>query len=74
MNKHIRLLERTYLLILVTIFLLIVFTPYIIHSGFTVFEEQLVEAATIILLFTVGMLYCLYTEKKQIGISTNSID
>ena len=54
MNKNIRLLERTYLLILVTIFLLIVFTPYIIHSGFTVFEEQLVEVAIIILLFAVG--------------------
>jgi hypothetical protein len=54
MNKHIRLLERIYLLILVTIFLLIVFTPYIIHSGIAVFEEQLVEVATIILLFTVG--------------------
>ncbi len=54
MNKNIRLLERTYLLILVAIFLLIVFIPFIIHSGFTVFEEQLVEVAVIILLFTVG--------------------
>ena len=54
MIKNIRLLERTHLLILVTIFLLIVFTPYIIHSGITVLEEQLVEASTIILLFTVG--------------------
>ena len=54
MNKNIKFLERTHFLILVTIFLLIVFTPYIIHSGITVLEEQLVEAATIILLFTVG--------------------
>ena len=50
MNRNIKLLERTYLLILVTIFLLIVFTPYIIHSGFTVFEEQLAKVAIIILL------------------------
>lgn len=54
MNNTIRILERTYLLILVAIFLLIVFTPYIIHSGFTVFEEQSAEVAIIILLFTVG--------------------
>ena len=54
MNKDIKFLERTYLLFLITIFLLIVFTPYIIHSGITVLEEELVEVATIILLFTVG--------------------
>jgi len=54
MNKNIKHLKRTYLLILVTIFLLIIFTPYIIHAGFTVFEEQLVEVSVIILLFTVG--------------------
>ena len=54
MNKNIRILERTYLLLLVITFLLIVFTPYIIHTGFTVFEEQFVEVAIIILLFTVG--------------------
>ncbi len=54
MNKNIRFIERTYLLTLISIFLLIVFTPYMIHSGFTVFEEQLVEVATILLLFTTG--------------------
>jgi len=54
MNKNIRFLERTYLLTLIAIFLLIVFTPYMIHSGFTVFEEQLVEVATILFLFTTG--------------------
>ena len=54
MNKTIRLLERAYLLILGAIFLLIVFTPYIIHKGFTVFEEQFVEVAIILLLFSVG--------------------
>jgi hypothetical protein len=54
MNKNIGLLERIYLSILASIFLLIVFTPYIIHSGITVFEEELVEVAIIILLFTVG--------------------
>ena len=54
MNKTIRFLERTYLFILVAIFLLIVFTPYIIHTGFTMFEEQLVEVTIIILLFAVG--------------------
>ena len=54
MNKNIGRLEPIYLSILVTIFLFIAFTPYIIQSGFTVLEEQLVEVATIILLFTVG--------------------
>jgi len=54
MNRNIRVLERTYLAILGTIFLLIIFTPYIIRSGFTVLAEELVEVAAIILLFTVG--------------------
>jgi hypothetical protein len=54
MNNTIRFLERAYLLVLVAIFLLIIFTPYIIHSGFTVFEEQLVEVVIIILLFATG--------------------
>ena len=54
MNKNIRFLERTYLLTLIAIFLLIVFTPYMIRSGFTVFEEQLVEVATILFLFATG--------------------
>jgi hypothetical protein len=39
MNGNVRLLERTYLAILGMIFLLIIFTPYIIRSGFTVLEE-----------------------------------
>ena len=54
MNRNIKLLERTYFSILVTIFLLIVFTPYIIRSGFTLFEEEIAEVAIIVLLFTVG--------------------
>ncbi|MFC1863044.1 hypothetical protein ACFL1Z_03730 [Thermodesulfobacteriota bacterium] len=54
MRKKIKFLEKMYLLILLSIFLLIVFTPYIIKSGFTVFDEQLVEGTAIILLFAVG--------------------
>ena len=73
MNKNI-LLERIYLSILASIFLLIAFTPYIIHSGITVLEEQLVEVATIILLFTVGYAVLSLYRKKQRGTSTNSID
>jgi len=64
MNKNIRLAERIYLLILVAIFLLIVFTPYMIHAGFTVFEEQLVEVATILLLFATGYAVLLLYRKE----------
>ena len=51
---QIRFLERIYILCLSAIFLLIVFTPYIIRSGFTIFEEQLLEGVVIILLFGAG--------------------
>jgi hypothetical protein len=54
MNRKARLLERTYLAILGMILLLIILTPYIIRSGFTVLEEELVEVAAIILLLGVG--------------------
>jgi hypothetical protein len=54
MNSNIKLLERTYFWILVAIFLLIVFTPYIIRSGFTLLEEEIAEVVAIALLFTVG--------------------
>ena len=64
MNKSIRFLERIYFLILSAIFLLIVFTPYIIRSGFTVFEEQLVEVVIIILLFATGYAVLLLYRKE----------
>jgi hypothetical protein len=54
MNRNIKLLERAYFAILVTIFLLIVFTPYIIRSGFTLFDEEIAEVAAIAFFFTVG--------------------
>jgi hypothetical protein len=73
MNRKIRLLERTWLLILATIFLLIVFTPYIIQSGFTVLEDQLVEVATIILLFTVGYAVLLLY-RKEVARNLNELD
>jgi len=71
-NK-IRLLERIYVLILATIFLLIVFTPYIINSGITVLEEQLVEVATIILLFSAGYAV-LFLYRKEADSNLNKIN
>jgi hypothetical protein len=73
MSRKIKLLERIYLLILATIFLLIVFTPYIIRSGFTVLEEQLVEVATIILLFTVGYAV-LFLYRKEADRNLNELN
>jgi len=74
MNKNVRLLERTYLLTLVAIFLPIVFTPYMIHSGFTVLEEQLVEVATILLLFATGYaVLSLYRKVATQTILTKSV-
>jgi hypothetical protein len=73
MNRKIRLLERTYLLILVSIFLLIAFTPYIIQSGFTVLEEQLTEVATIILLFAIGYAV-LFLYRKEVDRNLNKLN
>lgn len=73
MNRNIRLLERLYLLILMTIFLFIAFTPYMIHSGFTVLEEQLVEVAVIVLLFAVGYAM-LFLYRKEAARNLNELD
>jgi hypothetical protein len=64
MNRNIRLLERTYFSVLVAIFLLIVFSPYIIRSGFTLVEEEIAEVAAIALLFTVGYV-ALFLYRKE---------
>jgi ribosome biogenesis protein Nip4 len=70
MNRKIRKLERIYLTLLCIILLLIVFTPYLIRSGLTVFEEELVEVAVIILLFAVGY-GVLFFYRKEIARSLN---
>jgi hypothetical protein len=73
MNRNIKLLERAYFLILVTIFLLIVFTPYIIRSGFTLFDEEIAEVAAIALFFTVGYgIFFLY--RKEAARNRNELD
>jgi hypothetical protein len=64
MNSNIKLLERTYFWILVAILLLIVFTPYIIRSGFTLLEEEIAEVVAIALLFTVGYVVLLVYRKE----------
>ena len=67
MNSNIKLLERTYFWILLAIFLLIVFTPYIIRSGFTLLEEEIAEVVAIALLFLVGygVLFLYRKEAKE---------
>jgi hypothetical protein len=73
MNRNIKLLERAYFAILVTIFLLIVFTPYIIRSGFTLFDEQIAEVAAIALFFAVGyVILSLY--RKEAARNRNDLD
>jgi hypothetical protein len=64
MNRKIKLLARTYFSILVIIFLLIVFTPHNIQSRFSMLEDQLLEAASIILLFIVGYVVLLMCRKE----------
>lgn len=64
MNRNIKLLERVYLFILATIFLLIVFMPYIIRSGFTLFEEELLEVIGITLMFSVGYFIALLYRRE----------
>lgn len=53
-----------YLFILVMIFLLIVFMPYIIRSGFTVVEEDFVEVIGITLMFSVGYFIALLYRRE----------
>lgn len=66
MNRNIKLLEQAYFAILVTIFLLIVFTPYIIRSGFTLLDEEIAEVAAIALLFTVGYVILFLYRKEAV--------
>jgi hypothetical protein len=64
MNSKVKLLERTYLWILVAILLLIVFTPFIIRSGFSLVQEEIAEVVAIALLFTVGYVVLLAYRKE----------
>ena len=68
-----KLLERAYFAILMAIFLLIVFTPYIIRSGFTRFDEEIAEVVAIALFFAVGYgIFFLY--RKESARNRNEID
>jgi hypothetical protein len=73
MNRNITLLERAYLAILVSIFLLIVFTPYIIRSGFTLVDEEIAEIAAIAMLFTIGY-GILFLYRKEVARNRNELD
>jgi hypothetical protein len=64
MKLRIKLLERIYTLSLISLFLFIVFTPYLIKSGISLFEEELVEVITIIFLFGVGYIVFLLYRKE----------
>jgi hypothetical protein len=64
MKSHIRLLERIYLLSLLCLSLFIVFTPYLIKSGISVFEEETVEVTTILFLFGVGYVVLILYRKE----------
>jgi hypothetical protein len=73
MNRNIKLLERAYFAILVTIFLLIVFTPYLIRSGFTLFDEEIAEVAAIALFLMVGY-GILFLYRKEAARNRNELD
>jgi len=64
MNAPTKLLERIYLLALLVLFLLIVFTPYLIKSGVPPFEEELLEVASLTVLFIVGYVLVLLHRKE----------
>ena len=72
-NKKIKLAERTYLSVLVALFMFIIFTPYIIHSGFTLLEEELAEAFTITLLFIAGY-SVLLLYRKEVAKNLNELN
>jgi len=52
--KSIKLLERTYFSFLFVIFLLVVFTPYIVGSGFLFLGEEVLEVVVIAFLSVAG--------------------
>jgi hypothetical protein len=64
MNRNFKLLEQAYFAILVIIFLLIVFTPYIIRSGFTLLDEEIAEVIAIALFFAMGYGILLLYQKE----------
>ena len=73
MNRNMKLLKGAYFAILVAIFLLIVSTPYIIRSGFTLFDEEIAEVVAIALFFAVGYgIFFLY--RKEAARNRNEID
>jgi len=73
MNRNVRLLERAYVAFLVAIFLLIAFTPYLIRSGFTLFDEEIAEVAAIALFFAVGY-GILFLYRKEAARNRNELD
>jgi hypothetical protein len=52
--NNVKLLERTYFSFLFVIFFLVIFTPYIIKSGFMLVEEETLEVIIIVFLFGIG--------------------
>jgi len=66
MNRNITLLEGAYFAILAALFLLIIFTPYIIRSGFTLLDEEIAEVIAIAFFFTVGYgIFFLYRKEAD---------
>jgi len=68
MKRNIKLLELACLAIMGAVLGLIIFTPYIVRSGFTFMEEQLTEAVFITLLFAAGSaVFWFYRKESRVN-------
>lgn len=64
MKSRIKILEWIYLFSLLSLSLCIVVTPYLIKSGVSLFEEEIVEVSIIVILFAVGYVVLLLYRKE----------
>lgn len=59
-----KILKNIYVDLLVLIMILIVLTPYLISSGFSIFREEVIEGFMITVLFVIGYIIYLFYQKE----------
>jgi hypothetical protein len=64
MNKNIKFLEKVYLLLLIGISIVIIFTPLIINNGLSIVPEEVLEVIIIALLFGIGYILIMLYRKE----------
>jgi hypothetical protein len=65
MTKHIRFFEFFYLFVLLIVFILIALTPSLVGSGFSFFNEEMIEGAMIVILFIAGYFALIFYQRES---------